>query len=102
MDVSFLPADLSRSISIEKSDKTRIRIQRVEWQGAYDPVGHWFTARALHKEASQAEVEAAVWTIIHQGRYIKQCEVCQEYGVNGMLLAGELCFSCAQQQGYLF
>ena len=98
----LIPDSLKDTMIFESTDKIRIKVCILTWTGPHHVETKWHTVKTFSKNISQDEIEQSFKEILNSQRFVKLCTSCKQYYVNGHMIDGKLCHSCAEQAGYVF
>ena len=76
-------------------DGVVITVSEIEWPTPDWPVSHWTFVSRLPLDASEAQVDRAVRSVLSDSRFFGVCATCRERNPNGWMHDATVCQSCS-------
>ena len=72
-------------------DGVVITVCEIEWPTPSEPVSHWTVVSLLPLDASEAQVDKAVRSVLVDSRFFGVCATCRERNPNGWMHDDTVC-----------
>ena len=72
-------------------DGVVITVCEIEWPTPSEPVSHWTIVSLLSLDASEAQVDRAVRSVLVDSRFFGVCATCRERNPNGWMHDDTVC-----------
>ena len=76
-------------------DGVEITVCEIEWPTPSEPVSHWTFVSRLPLDASEAQVDKAVRSVLVDSRFFGVCATCRERNPNGWMHDDTVCQGCS-------
>ena len=76
-------------------DGIAITVCEIKWRGASEPGSHWTFVSRLPLDASEAQVDRAVRSVLVDSRFFGVCATCRERNPNGWMHDDTVCQGCS-------
>ena len=76
-------------------DGVVITVCEIEWPTPSEPVSHWTIVSLLSLDASEAQVDRAVRSVLVDSRFFGVCATCHERNPNGWMHHETMCQGCS-------
>ena len=76
-------------------DRIEITVCEIEWPTPSEPVSHWTCVSLLPLDASEAQVDTAVRSVLTDSRFFGVCATCRERNPNGWMHDDTVCQGCS-------
>lgn len=93
-----IPENLANVIKVEiaEGQPIVIKLTEVRWKGHY-PLTNDIIFAELPEGATEKQISAQVKRLLKRKTYIRTCEHCGEYKINGWMHGKSCCQSCAEK-----
>ncbi len=90
---------LSRFIKVETRPKdTQISVCLITWSGPHTPESHWQVVTVLPPDTDTQSIAKASGKILHDKRFFRVCEECQQRNPDGWMHGESICQGCASKK----
>ncbi len=72
-----------------------ITVCEIKWPTPSEPVSHWTVVTQLPLDASEAQIDTAVRSVLDGPRFFSVCATCRERNPNGWMHDAEVCQGCS-------
>ena len=87
--------DLLKRLVFVELDVVAICVREIEWPTPSEPVSHWTVVTQLPLDASEAQIDTAVRSVLDDPRFFSVCATCRERNPNGWMHDAEVCQGCS-------
>lgn len=93
-----IPENLTNVIKVEMAEgqSVLIKVTNVSWDGHW-PVPNEVVFAELPADATEKQIIAQVKKLLKRKTYIRLCEHCSQYKINGWMHSNSCCQSCAEK-----
>lgn len=93
-----IPENLDKVITVDTTagQPVRINVTNVSWDGHW-PIANTLIFVELPEDATEKQITAQVKKLLKRKTYIRQCEHCNDYNINGWMHSNTCCQSCAEK-----
>lgn len=93
-----IPESLIDVITVEMTigQPIIIKVKEVHWECQW-PVSTEIIFAELPENATEKQITAQVKKLLKRKTYIRQCEHCNQYKINGWMQGNSCCQSCAEK-----
>ena len=76
-------------------DGVEITVCEIEWPTPSEPVSHWTVVSQLPLDASEAQIDTAVRSVVVDSHFFDVCATCRERNPNGWMHGDTVCQGCS-------
>jgi hypothetical protein len=87
--------DLLKRLVFVELDVVAICVREIEWPTPSEPVSHWTVVTQLPLDASEAQIDTAVRSVLDDPRFFGVCATCRERNPNGWMHDADVCQGCS-------
>ncbi|TKV13327.1 hypothetical protein [Citrobacter sp. TBCS-14] len=93
-----IPENLHSVIKVETTagQPIQIKVTNVSWNG-HDPIPNEVLFFELPADSTERQITAQVRKLLKRKTFIRLCEHCNQFNINGWMQSNSCCQSCAEK-----